>query len=206
MPAKHLNLSTVVDKNKIASDKVFLVLLEVAVKDFSEATVATIRFCQNSSNITYQGNEFTAANFSLDIKTEANKEPEMTLQAQDQTRMLSQYVDEYDGLVKSECKLIIVNSGSLTAPPELEETFIVTGASIANYVVTINLGTESAVLQRFPNYRQFKERCVWKYKGLRCKYAGAMTSCDYTRTGPNGCIAHNNEINFGGQPGLNDLF
>jgi hypothetical protein len=37
MPAKHLNLSTIVDKNKIASEETFIILLEVAVRD-SEGT------------------------------------------------------------------------------------------------------------------------------------------------------------------------
>jgi hypothetical protein len=206
MPAKHLNLSTIVDKNKIASEETFVILLELVVRDFAEDEVATIRFTKNSENITYMGNVYTAANFTIDIKTEAGKEPEMTLQAQDQTRMLAQYVDAYDGLIKSDCKLIVVNSGALTSPPELEETFKVVGGSIDGYVVNLQLGVESAVAQRFPPYRQFKERCVWKYKGVRCKYAGGMSSCDYTRDGPNGCIAHSNEINFGGFPGLNDLF
>jgi cell wall-associated NlpC family hydrolase len=29
-----------------------------------------------------------------------------------------------------------------------------------------------------------------------------MPTCDYTRDGPNGCIAHGNEPQFGGFPGL----
>jgi phage-related protein len=130
----------------------------------------------------------------------------MTLAAQDQTQLLAQFVEAYDGLVGSDVTLYVVNSGALSSPPEIEETFKVVGASVQTYVVTINLGVESATSARFPPFRQFKERCVWKYKGVRCKYAGVLETCDYTRSGANGCVAHDNEINFGGFPGINDLF
>jgi phage-related protein len=205
MGAKHLNLSTVVDKNKIESDKTFLLLFKVDVKDSAGATVTTLRFARNSENVTFQGNLFVAANFELDIKVEQQSEPTVSLRAQDQTRTLSTYVDTYDGLVKSEVTLYVVHEESLNGAPEMEETFLVVDASVSDYVVSFNLGVESAVAQRFPNFRQFRNRCAWKYKGTRCKYAGALPTCDFTRDGPNGCIAHDNEINFGGFPGLNDL-
>lgn len=206
MGAKHLNISTIVDKNKIASDKVFLVLIEVGVLDSEGTLVETLRFCKNSENITYNSQTYQAANFTLSMSNEVDREPSITLTAQDQTRTLGQYVEAYDGLVKSTVKLLIVNSGSLSAPAEFEEDFIITSASIQDYVVSIELGVESAVAQRFPPYRQFKDRCAWKYKGQRCKYAGGLATCDYTLNGANGCVAHDNAINFGGFPGIVELF
>lgn len=205
MSAKHLNLSTVVDKNKIATDKVFLILLEVGVLDSTGALVDTLRFCKNSENITFNGNEYVASNFTLNIKTEVDQEPQISLSAEDKTRALGQYVEAYDGLIKSTVKMIVVNSGALSGPPELEEDFLVIDASISNYTVNINLGVESAVAQRFPAFRQFKDRCMWKYKGTRCGYVGAIATCDYTRNGANGCVAHGNEINFGAFPGIVEL-
>lgn len=203
--SKHLNISTIIDKNKIASENAFLVLVALTVKDSAGATVETLRFARNSENVTFQGNEYQAANFDIKIQTAVNEEPTISLSARDQTRTLSAYIEAYDGLVKSEVKLYVVNSGSLTAPPELEEDFLVTSASVSEYVANLTLGVESAVAQRFPNYRQFKERCAWKYKGIRCQYAGPMATCDFTRDGPNGCVAHGNEINFGGYPGIVEL-
>lgn len=206
MGAKHLNLSTVIDKNKVNSDKAFLILFEVEVKDHNEDLVTTLRFVKNNENVVFMGETFVAANFELTISVEANKEPEVSLSCQDQTRALMSFIDIYDGLVKSNVRLLVVHEDSLDGPAEMDENFLITECSVNEYIVSIRLGVESAVAQRFPNYRQFKNRCAWKYKGIRCKYAGGLPTCDYTRDGPNGCAAHANEINFGGMPGLNDLF
>lgn len=204
--SKHLNISTIIDKNKISSDNAFIILLAVEVKNPVDGSIVeTIRFCKNSENITYKGDLYIATNFDIDVKVEMNKEPQITLKARDQTRALGQYIDLYDGLMNNKVTMYIVNSASLTEA-EIEEEFVILSASIENYDCEIALGVESAVNQRFPNYRQFKDRCVWKYKGQRCKYTGPLPTCDYTRTGSNGCIAHDNEINFGGFPGINDLF
>lgn len=207
MAAKHLNLSTVVDKNKIYTDEAFLFLLMIEVKDSSDTLVDTIYLVKNSENVIFNGNTYTASNFEVHINVEANKEPDVSISAQDQTRTIQNYLDQYDGLVKSVVTLMVVHEGILpSGDPEFEENFLVISSDVSEYVVNLKLGTESAVAQRFPNYRQFRNRCAWKYKGLRCKYAGPLATCDYTRDGANGCIAHDNEANFGGFPGLNDLF
>jgi phage-related protein len=206
MTAKHLNLSTVVDKNKITSDKAFVVLFKVIVRDYQENVIDTLRFAKNSENVIFQGDVFQAANFDLKVEIEDQKEPSISITAQDTTKTLSTYIDLYDGLVKSDVTLFVVHEDSLDGPAEVEESFVVIDSSVQEYVVTMNLGVQSAVSSRFPNFRQFRNRCAWKYKGERCKYVGAMPTCDFTRDGANGCIAHGNEPNFGGFPGLNDLF
>lgn len=202
----NLNIATVIDKNKIASANTFLILVEVYVVDSGGSPVTTLRFVKNSENITFETHEFIASNFEMDFKLESTKESTITLTAQDQTRQLAQYVDAYDGLVKNRVRLIIVNSGSLTSPAEIDEYMLVRQGSTSSYVTTLELGTESALGNRFPNYRQFKDRCFKQFKGIRCQYAGSDATCSYTRTGTNGCIAKGNEINFGGFPGINDLF
>lgn len=203
--AKHLNLSTIVDKNKVDSDKAFLVMFKVDVKDQLGATINTLRFVKNSENVTFNGDLFVAGNFDINITMEAQSEPSVSITAQDQTRSIQSYLDLYDGLVNSDITMYVVHEDSLDGPAEMEETFLVTNASANDYVVNFELGVEGAVSKRFPNYRQFTNRCMWKYKGLRCKYSGPMATCDFTRDGANGCVAHNNEINFGGFPGLKDL-
>lgn len=205
MPVKKLSVGTVIEKNKISSDNTFLILIDLEVKDEEGGVVQHVRFVKNSENIVFQGNTYQAANFTLDISVEANSEPSISLTAQDQTRTLAQFIEAYGGLVDNNVTMYVVNSAALTAPEEIRETFKITGAEVNNYIVRFQLGTPSAVNKRFPLYRQFKDRCMWRYKGPRCKYAGGMTSCDYTLNGPNGCNAHNNSINFGAFPGLNTL-
>lgn len=207
MAAKHLNLSTIVDKNKVSSDKAFLLLFKVTVNDTNGDFVTNLHFAKNSEDVTFMGDAYTAANFDIDVQIEQGTEPQIKLTAHDETKALAAYIDKYDGLVKSSVTLYVVHEDMLASgPAEIDEDFLITEASVNEYVVSFTLGVETAVAQRFPNFRQFQNRCSWKYKGTRCGYTGAMPTCDYTRDGANGCIAHANEANFGGFPGLNDLF
>lgn len=202
--ARHLSVGSVIEKNKIQSDELFLILIEARIKDDETgALVSTLYFVKNSENVVFGGNTYVASNFEIDISVENNTEPSIKMTAQDQTRTLGQYVERYAGLVGSEVTMRVVNSGALNAPPEIEEDFKVTTASINEFVVEIELGTESVVNKRFPSHRQFKDRCSWPYKGNRCKYAGPLAKCDFTLLGSNGCAAHNNVRNYGGFPGIN---
>lgn len=201
--AKHLSIGSVIEKNKIASEETFLILIDAVINDEEGNLVNTIRFVKNGENIVFGGNTYQAANFEFDVSVENNTEPSIKLSAQDQTRTLAQYIEAFGGLVKSKVTMTVVNSGNLAGPPEMQETFSVISADVSGYVVEFNLGTESAVTKRFPQYRQFKDRCGWKYKGPRCKYAGPLNKCDYTAFGTNGCVAHANIVNYGGFLGLN---
>lgn len=205
MSSKHLSVGTIIEKNKIQSEELFLILIAAEIRDEEGVLLDTIRFVKNSENIIFEGHTFQAANFNMNINVQANSEPSISLVAQDQTRTLAQFIEAYGGLVDNKVTMTVVNSGNLTGPAEMREEFKITGASVDNYVVTFQLGTDSAVSRRFPQYRQFKDRCAWKYKGPRCKYSGPLLKCDYTLQGDNGCLAHNNIINFGGFPGLNTM-
>lgn len=201
--ARHLTVGSIIEKNKIASDELFLILIKVLIKNEDGDEVAVLTFVKNSENVVFNGEAYQAANFELDITVENNSEPQITLTAQDQTRALMQYIEAYSGCVGSTVIMTVVNSAALEQPPEIQETFKVISSSNNQYVVKFDLGTDSAISKRFPNYRQFKDRCSWKYKGTRCKYAGSLEKCDYTLLGDNGCLVHNNVANFGGYPGLN---
>lgn len=203
--ARHLSIETIVEKNKISSENVFIILIDAEINDEDGNLVQHLRFCKNTENITWDGNEYQAANFDITINNEVNQEPRITMTAQDQTRTLGQFIEAYAGVVGSKVTMTIVNSGNLSAPAELQEEFKIISSSMQDYVVSFDLGIESAVNRRFPLYRQFKDRCPWKYKGSKCGYSGPLPKCDYTLMGPNGCAVHNNINNFGGFSGLNTM-
>jgi phage-related protein len=202
----HLNISTVIDKNQIASDKAFLVLLEVMIKDSDGNDIDTVRLAKNTEDVVFEGETFLASNFEMDMKLDTGKEPQITISINDPTGQIITYVDIYDGLVKSKVRMLIVHEGALDSPAELDEVMLVKSTTTSGYAVSFELGAESSVGHRFPQYRQFKDRCFKTFKGPRCQYAGPDATCDFTRTGVNGCVAKNNEINFGGFPGINNLF
>lgn len=206
--ANHLSIGSVIEKNKITSEETFLILIDAVIKDEAGTEVITLRFVKNNENIIYgndkQGNPITyqAANFEFDISMEINGEPSIKLSAQDQTRTLAQYIEAYGGLVGCDLTMTVVNSGALNAPPEMQENFKITSSAVNEYVVDFELGTESAVNKRFPLYRQFKDRCPWRFKSKRCGYTGSARTCDYTLNGGNGCASKNNVKHFGAFPSL----
>lgn len=83
------------------------------------------------------------------------------------------------------------------------EYFKVVGAAVKGNIVTWTLGDDNPLASPFPRRRQLMDRCSWRYKSNNCGYAGGMSSCDLTLNGSNGCAAHDNDLNFGGFPGIN---
>ena len=199
---RHLTVATVLEVNRISSDVAFVELVEVDVKDSAGSVVETLRFCRNSENLVFQGNLYIAADFSINIKQNAGEETNVTMAAFDPTGVLISKMEQYEGGVGFGVRLHIVNTARLTDPPEISERFDIVGAQYAGYNITFQLGAENPLRMRFPLGLQYRDRCRFVYKGTRCKYAGALATCDYTYDGSNGCSAHANQQNFGGFRGL----
>jgi phage-related protein len=200
--ARHLTVASAIDKNKIASENVWLVLCTITVRDEWDNEIETLRIVKNNEDVTYQGQVFTAAEFDLDFSTAANEEPNMTFSAVDPTGAIRDRMEDYNGGVGFGVVLTIVNTGNMGAEPEIEEEFDVLAATAPGINVSWTLGAENPLKYQFPYRRQYRDRCPWVFKGKRCKYVGAATACDFTLNGPNGCRVKSNTKNFGGFPSL----
>lgn len=203
--ARHLTVATIIEANQVASAVAFVELVEVEVVDLNGTFVEYLRFCKNTENLTFEGNQYLAANFDIKVVQETSEEPRISFNAKDVTGIIRQSMENYGGGVGFKVTLTIVNSAKLTDPPELQETFEVLAASASGFDVSFQLGTENPLSLAFPIGKQYRDRCRHKYKGARCKYAGGLSSCDYSYAGANGCIFHSNEQNFGGFRGLKNL-
>lgn len=199
-----LSIATVREKNRIDSDVPFLPCLEVDVKTSSGEFVETLYLVNNPENITFNGNEYVAFPFELDLSNEAGQEPSVTVTIEDISGAIKQRMNEYGGGVGFEVRIMVINAGNLSGKPEVVETFSVKDASVTDFSVKWTLGTEMHLLMNFPRRRQLRDRCPWAYKSIECQYTGSMPSCDFSLQGPNGCAAHNNTINFGGYPAINN--
>lgn len=197
-----LTVADVIDKNKIASENVWLILLDVDVLDDSGTHVETLRLVDNNENVEYRGETYTAASFKLNASKRANEEPRVTLTAVDVTGVIREKMEDYNGGVGFQVTFTVVNSGNLDADPEIEETFEVSSASAPDVSVEWTLGAENPLKFPYPIRKQYRDRCPWVYKSVRCGYTGAMPSCSFTKEGANGCRAHNNLPRFGGFIGL----
>lgn len=204
MAGQSFSLGSIEAKNLIASDKTFLVALEIEVKDIEDpgTVIETLYLVSNNEDITLGGQLYTAFPFRMDFKYEAGALADMTITAKDVTRDLQARMQQYRGAVGFTVYLKIFHQDQTNDGPDFQEEFQVIGSSSNDYTVTWTLGAENLLDRKFPSRRQYRDRCSWTYKSTDCGYGGAMPSCDYTLGGANGCKAHNNTLNFGGFPGL----
>lgn len=202
---KALSVASIIEKNKLASDTPFLLLLDIEVVNPDTRVVEeVVHYVNNTETVSFNGNVYDPASFELDFKQEAGAPAQVTVKIKDFTRQLQARMQEYGGGIGFNVTMIVLNAGNLTQPPEVIEYFQVTNANVDQYIVTFMLGVENALNFTFPRRRQLRDFCSWRYKDAdTCKYSGALPTCDLTLQGPNGCAAHNNSVNFGGFPGIN---
>ncbi len=198
-------LGSIAAKNLIASDKTFLVCLEVDVKDLESpgTVVETLYLVSNNEDVSLGGNTYTAFPFKIDFKYEAGSQADLTVTAKDVTRDLQARMQQYNGGVGFDVRMKIFHQDAGPGDrAEFEELFQVVSTSSSDYTVTWKLGAENLLDRKFPARLQYRSRCSWRYKSEECGYTGPLETCDYTLTGANGCRSHNNAINFGGFPGM----
>ena len=208
--AKSLTLASAVDKNKLSSDNVYLLLLEVDVMDPSTGKVReTMYIANNNENITFGGTVYTAIPFECELVQDKDSAPTATLTVYDFTQTILAALNQEGWSLSWPARFKVINTKNMdSGEVDLEQNFRLLDATAGSdkFSVSFTIGAENPLALRFPVRQQFRNRCAWGYmggyKGPKCKYAGTMDSCDYTFTGPNGCIAHGNSLNFGGFPGV----
>lgn len=199
----NLSIATVREKNLIASDKAFLVALEIDVRNISTGAIdQTLYVVNNSENIVHNGRTYNAFAFEIAISSESGAQPSVTLTIEDISAAVQSIMQQYGGGVGFYVRIIVLNESDLDSPPELIENFEVLDASSKDYVISWTLGTENLLGRKFPNRRQLKDRCTWEFKGPECGYTGSDETCDYTLQGDNGCGLKGNSRYFGGFPGI----
>jgi len=196
----NLSVAGVLEKSKLASDGVWLLLVEVALPDSAEP----LRLVRNNEDIVWNGDTWTAFNFKLGEITEDNKgKPQaIPLQVSNITQIVQGYVEENNGLTGTAVTLRVVHSQHLdNTLPEVEEIFTVQSTTCDSKWVTFYLGSDISTQLRFPFRRVLKNFCVWRdqYKGIECGYAGSLPACDGTLQS---CRNRGNSVRYGGEPSI----
>ena len=203
---KNLSIAAIIAKNQIQSDEAWLIALKIHVRNPETNSVEEVlRVVNNTEPTIIDDEEYEPFPFGINVSESANELPTLSVTIQDQTQVVQGYMQRYGGGIGFDVDLIVARATSATetnTEPELIEYFQVITSSVANYVVSWNLGSENPLRQIFPARRQDSEQCSFKFKDVNCAYKGSATSCDLTLDGPNGCRVKNNSNNFGGFPGI----
>lgn len=190
-----LSAAAIIEKNKLVSDSVWIILLEITTPD------ETIRIASNNTDIEWNGYTWTAFPFIIDdMKYDKEELIEVPVRVSNVTKFMEYFVEYYDGLVNQEVVLRVVNSNFLDEEkPELEENFVITSTTTDSTWCTFKLGSGFPLRQRFPKDRLLKDFCPFVYKGVECGSTSSEPDCPRTLYG---CYLRGNTPRFGGEPAM----
>ena len=197
--ALDLSAAAILEKNKLASDAPWLILLELALEG------TTIRVVRNTEDITWPsagGDVYTAFPFDLDElgETARGEIPQFGIRISNVSRVMQSYFESSGGAVGSTVTLRVVHADHLDlTTAEVEEVFTVTESRADAMWVSLTLGIANPMMMRFPRNRYLKTHCRWKFKSTECGYTGSETTCARTLTA---CMALDNTARFGGFPNI----
>ena len=200
-----LNLSTnqIIEKNKLSSTNIELLLLEITYE--SEDPIC---LCLNNAELVWNSKTWYPALFSLSglMETKNAEIPSVSLIFMDIGRVITPYIELYNGGVGAEIILRVVDSIYLAnTTPKIEESMEILDCAIdyANKI-SFKLGAENLFNRRCPQERYLKNHCRFKtFGGDRCGYVitGSET-CDRTFIN---CDTLGNSSRFGGFPGVGSV-
>lgn len=171
---KTLPANLILEKNKLATPSAWLVLLKITLPDNT-----VLRLVNNTEDIVYQANTYTAINFNLESTKSSGtgQIPTVQLSISNVTRIIQAYLENLDGAVDSEVLLTVVNSAYLAENyAELEMLFSVLSTKANAQYVTFELGAPNPLRKRFPQYLFIGNHCNWRFLFAECAYAGWKAS------------------------------
>lgn len=170
---KDLPAAIIREKNRIASDSPFLVLLTIT---FPVDGATNFYLVSNTENITFQGQEYTAFPFTMAFPDESSK-GELTfatLKIFNINPIFRPYIEETKGGIGATVTVAIVNTAYLAENyAELTATFDVLQSTISLPAITFKLGYRNLMLVRLLG-RYIAMHCKWPFKGVRCAYSSRM--------------------------------
>lgn len=194
---KNLPANLIIEKNRIASQSVWLVLLDITLTDNTR-----FHLVKNTENIIFRGLTYSAINFEIEPTKHSGRGeiPTVTLRVSNVTRALQAHLEQLTGGIGSTVTMRVVNSAHLNENyAELEMTFDVIATVADAAWVTFTLGAPNPLRRRFPLYRYIAEHCKWQFRSRECNFTGAALSCRRTFAA---CRELGNTRRFGGFKGL----
>lgn len=189
-----LSAVATLEKNKLASDEPFLVLVLVENDGFEEP----IRLVRNNEDINYQNQLWQRFPIDFDEVTEDGKDlPQVNLKVSNAGQIVQNYLQQYRGLGDSKVKIMIISAAELDNPvPCFEYDFVVNSSSYNEEWVTFVLGSANDHSYRFPVWRYSTNFCHYHFKDIICGYCGDLPACDNTLST---CLIPSR---FGGEQGI----
>lgn len=180
-----LNLSRVakLEKNRIAGDGAWLILLEITLKT-PEGDDLTLRVVRNNEDIEWNRQTWVGFPFDLDevVEDSGGELPQIGLRISNITRAVQHYVEEAGGGVGASVRLLVIHSSNCNRPedpeanlPEVDETFTVRSVKCDINWVHFTLSGDYPTMRRVPETRYLKDFCPFPFRGIECGYVPMET-------------------------------
>ena len=199
-----LSNTTKTEKNKLNSNSVWLVMLEINIPSVPE----TLRIVNNNDDVSWKGFTWLKFPFELDeISQTANAETsQFQIKVGNVKNIIGQYIRQYDVYVKTNgfepirVVLYIVNSKDLAnTTPVYSTNLILTTSSLNHLEVSFTVSARDLFRARTPQTRMFPNSCRFKFKSTLCGYAGSVSTCDKSLSR---CRQLGNSKRYGGFPAI----
>lgn len=187
------SLAGIVEKNKLANDQPFIVLVEVTVTG-----IPPIYLARNNEDITWNGILWQRFPIDFDKINATNSSlPTCTLKVSNVQGIIQSYVQSYAGFTDADVTIYVVHAAHLDETSAyVEVDFVVTQTKYDEQWVSFTLGASNDQKFRFPFYRYMTNFCPYHFQDIQCGYAGNLTACD-------GTIATCRiPLRFGGEQGI----
>lgn len=171
-------LAAIMEKNKLANDSPFLILIKLE-KDEFESPIYLVR---NNENITWDGNEYIAfpmqiGNVTFDGKTL----PTVDISLSNVGGILQRYIQQYRGFTDAKMTLYCVHASMIdNTTPLIKLEFSVTSTSYNEQWIILHLGCSSESFNYFPQCTYLAHYCPFRFKDIRCGYNGTESACNNT--------------------------
>jgi phage-related protein len=167
----------------------------------------TLRIARNNEDVVYGEDSFEKFNLEIgeQVFSSDGSIPRVALRIfQDVNRVVEDMINETEGALGAEVKLIRVCENYLSTPIKaLEADYENLAAESDSSWVTFLLGVPNPLTQRIPLEIYSSNRCQQAtpslFKGPACQYTGSDPSCTGTYED---CFAKGNAENWGGELGL----
>lgn len=189
-----LSTAALIEKNKIATDSAWLILLEIGLDP-------VIRLVSNNEDILWNGYTWQAFPFELDAVGETGKGeiPAVAVKISNVTGEVQRIIEAEDGANGTSVTIRVINTAVTTTTPELEMSFKLDSIGYDEQWMTFKLTGSNCLTRRVPRRRYLRDFCPFAYGGIECGVSAATVAsfptCD--RTAAN-CIERGNYNRFGG--------
>jgi len=170
----------------IDSGTVVATLVEIGIDE-------PIYLVDDNVNWQFAGNTYQAFPFKLGTLTSTGKGEiqKTTLQVSNVTGVIIRAIEQ-NGIDGVPVKISIVRAGEPAA--DIDLNFEIANVSYDAETINIELTAPIRYQNSYPNLK-YSAVCPWGFKDWRCRYAGALTTCNRTI---DDCRERNNVARFGG--------